>query len=70
MPTKSNGRSVGARKTAPRGRPVKKKVRRVIFKADQWYAGAAMSIGIAGRAKGARPAASAMFMQRVDESAD
>jgi hypothetical protein len=30
-------------------------VRRTIFKTDQWYAGAASSIGIAGRVKAARP---------------
>ena len=45
----------------------KKRVRRAIFKADEWYAGAALSIGIAGR-KGARPPQ--LFMARVDEKAD
>jgi hypothetical protein len=46
----------------------KKRVRRAIFKADEWYAGAALSIGIAGRPKGARPPQ--LFMARVDEKAD
>jgi hypothetical protein len=40
----------------------------VIFKADEWYAGAAMSIGIAGRAKGSRPVA--IFMPRAEDGAD
>jgi hypothetical protein len=43
-------------------------VRRVIFKADEWYASAAMSIGIAGRVKGARSAT--MFMPRAEDGAD
>lgn len=43
-----------AKKTSARSKPPEKRVRRVIFKTDQWYAGAAVSIGIAGRAKGAR----------------
>jgi hypothetical protein len=30
-------------------------MRRAIFKMDHWYAGAALSIGIAGRPKSARP---------------
>jgi hypothetical protein len=38
-----------------RARPETKKVRRTIFKTDQWYESAAMSIGIAGRPKGPRP---------------
>ena len=37
----------------------KKKVRRAIFKTDQWYESAAMSIGIAARAKGVRPGVTA-----------
>ena len=45
-----------------------KKIRRVIFKADEWYAGASMSIGIAGRPKGSRPVA--MLMPRADDGAD
>jgi hypothetical protein len=32
----------------------------VIFKTDQWYANAAMSIGIAGRPKGVRSTAPAL----------
>jgi hypothetical protein len=47
---------------------VKKKNRRVIFKADQWYAGAAMSIGIAGRSKGSR--SPAILMARAKDAAD
>jgi hypothetical protein len=33
----------------------KKRPRTVIFKSDEWYASAAMSIGIASRSKTARP---------------
>lgn len=68
MPKSNTSRSAGARKAASRAKLAKKKVRRVIFKSDQWYAGAAMSIGIAGRAKGARSAT--MFMPRVDEGVE
>jgi hypothetical protein len=47
--------STTATKSLARVRPVeKKKVRRAIFKTDQWYENAAMSIGIAGRPKGVR----------------
>ncbi len=53
-------RPAGARKPLSRTRPEKKRVRRAIFKADQWYENAAMSIGIAGRPKGTRPGASAV----------
>jgi hypothetical protein len=56
------------RKPAPRPRAAKKRSRRVIFKSDQWYAGAAMSIGIAGRAKASRPVQ--LFMQRVSDKAE
>ena len=56
----TGSRSASARKSLSRSRPEKKRVRRVIFKSDQWYANAAMSIGIAGRTKGIRPAASAV----------
>jgi hypothetical protein len=69
---KNSTRSASAKKTTARARSTarsaKKKVRRVIFKADEWYAGAAMSIGIAGRAKGSRPVA--MFMPRAEDGAD
>jgi hypothetical protein len=51
----TTSRSTSARKSLSRAKPEKKRVRRVIFKSDQWYASAAMSIGIAGRSKGARP---------------
>src|SRR5258708_3942122 len=54
MPKNSASRSASARKSTSRARLAKKKMRRVIFKADEWYATAAMSIGIAGRAKGSR----------------
>ena len=69
MAKKSTSRpKTSARKTLSRARPVKKKNRRVIFKADQWYAGAAMSIGIAGRSKGSR--SPAMLMARAKDAAD
>jgi hypothetical protein len=59
---------VGARKPTQQSRMAKKRSRRVIFKADQWYAGAALSIGIAGRSKGSRPIQ--LFMSRVPEKAE
>jgi hypothetical protein len=52
-------RSTSARKSLSRARPEKKKVRHAIFKSDQWYENAAMSIGIAPRPKVARPGATA-----------
>jgi hypothetical protein len=61
-------RSPSARKSLPRARPEKKRVRRVVFKSDQWYANAAMSIGIAGRAKGARPVAAAVMTPAKDQA--
>jgi hypothetical protein len=61
-------RSSSARKPLARTRPEKKRARRVIFKADQWYENAAMSIGIAGRAKGARSASTAVA--RAKDSAE
>jgi hypothetical protein len=61
-------RSPSARKSLSRARPEKKRVRRVIFKSDQWYANAAMSIGIAGRAKGARPVAAAVMTPAKDQA--
>jgi hypothetical protein len=68
---KNSTRSASAKKTArarSAARSAKKKARRVIFKADEWYAGAAMSIGIAGRGKGSRSVA--MFMPRAEDGAD
>ena len=56
----------GVRKPASRSRVAKKRVRRVIFKADEWYAGAAMSISIAGRAKGGRQ----LFLPRLEDKAE
>jgi hypothetical protein len=50
-------RATSARKSLSRARPEKKKARRAIFKSDQWYENAVMSIGIAGRAKSARSGA-------------
>jgi hypothetical protein len=44
-----------SRKSNSNSRQAKKRIRRVIFKTDHWYAGAALSIGIAGRPKSARP---------------
>jgi hypothetical protein len=67
MAKNTTSRSVSARKTASRARPEsararseKKKVRRTIFKTDQWYESAALSISIAGRPKGPRPGAAVM----------
>jgi hypothetical protein len=57
-----------ARKPASRARPANKRSRRVIFKADEWYAGAALSIGIAGRSKGSRPMQ--LFAPRGEDKAD
>jgi hypothetical protein len=57
---KTASRSTSARKSLSRARPEKKKIRRAIFKTDQWYENAAMSIGIAGRAKGVRSGAIAV----------
>jgi hypothetical protein len=53
-----------SKKQTPRTKAAKKRVRRVIFTADQWYASAALSIGIAGRAKSARPM---QLFTRVEE---
>src|SRR5258705_509694 len=68
MSKNSTSRSTSARKSLSHARPEKKKNRRAIFKADQWYQNAAMSIGIAGRPKGARPGAT--FILRAKERAD
>jgi hypothetical protein len=60
-------RAAEVKKTASRVAPAKKKgIRRVIFKADEWYAGAAMSIGIAKRSKAARQP----FMPPAQDEAD
>jgi hypothetical protein len=63
-------RSTSARKSLSRARPEKKTARRVIFKSDQWYANAAMSIGIAGRPKGVRAGAAAPGVTRVKDPAE
>jgi hypothetical protein len=55
MSRSGDSKSLGARKRVSRAQAAKKRVRRVIFKSDQWYANAALSIGIAARAKNARP---------------
>jgi hypothetical protein len=68
MSKNSTSRSTSARKSLSHARPEKKKVRRVIFKADQWYENAAMSIGIAGRPKGARLGAA--LIPRAKDRAD
>jgi hypothetical protein len=68
MTKNSTSRPTSARKSLSHARPEKKKIRRVIFKADQWYENAAMSIGIAGRPKGARPGASIIL--RTKDRAD
>lgn len=54
-----------ARAETTRARP-EKKVRRTIFKTDQWYQNAALSIGIAGRPKGARPGAAVRAKDGAD----
>jgi hypothetical protein len=47
----------------------KRRTRRIIFKGDEWYAGAALSIGITGRQKGgARP--SPVFIPVAEEKSD
>jgi hypothetical protein len=61
-------RSTSARKPLSRARPAKEKTRRAVFKADQWYQNAVMSIGIAGRPKGSRQAAT--LAARVKDGAD
>jgi hypothetical protein len=68
MAKNNTSKSNGARKTQARRRSAQKRIRRVIFKADEWYAGAASSIGIAGRSKSARPIQ--MWMARAEEDAD
>jgi hypothetical protein len=68
MSKKKPSKPVKAKKTASSEQTDKKRIRRVIFKADEWYAGAASSIGISGRSKGARPLA--LFMPRIEEKAD
>jgi hypothetical protein len=72
MPTKrSTSKPGSARKPASRSRQTKrskKRIRRSIFKTDHWYAGAASSIGIAGRAKPARPLQ--LFMSRVEDKVE
>jgi hypothetical protein len=68
MSKNGTSRSTSARKSLSRTRPEKKKIRRVIFKSDQWYENAAMSIGIAGRPKGARPGTT--FVPRAKDRVD
>lgn len=68
MSKKKASKPVNAKKSTSSGQADKKRVRRVIFKADEWYAGAALSIGISGRSKGARPLQ--LFMPQVEEKAD
>ena len=59
--SRSATKPVARTRTAENKRPAeKKKVRRAIFKTDQWYENAALSIGIATRAKGVRPGAAAV----------
>ena len=68
MSKNGTSRSTSARKSLSHSRRDKKKLRRVIFKADQWYENAVLSIGIAGRAKGARSAAT--FIPRTKDRMD
>ena len=68
MSKKPTSKPAKAKKAALTDQADKKRVRRVIFKADEWYAGAASSIGISGRSKGARPLQ--LFMPRIEEKAD
>jgi hypothetical protein len=63
-------RSTSARKSLSRARSEKKRVRRVIFKSDQWYANAAMSIGIAGRPKGVRSGAAIAAVTHAKDQAE
>jgi len=69
MSKRSTSRPGSARKAASRSRRSKKRIRRSIFKADHWYAGAALSIGIAGRGKPARSMAQ-LFMPRVEDKVE
>ena len=74
MAKNTTSRSTSARKSLSHARPEsararpEKKVRRTIFKTDQWYENAVMSIGIAGRPKGARPGAP--VIARTKDGAD
>jgi hypothetical protein len=68
MSKRSNSKPASSRKPASRSRAAKKRVRRTIFKTDQWYAGAALSIGIAGRVKAARPMQ--LLLSRVEEKVE
>jgi hypothetical protein len=76
MSKSSTSKQSGAKKpgsqrtsrTASRSRAAKKRIRRVIFKADEWYEGAALSIGIAGRAKASR--SMPLFMPRAQDKVD
>jgi len=68
MSRSGDSKPVGVRKHVSRAQAAKKRVRRVIFKSDQWYASAALSIGIAGRAKSARPIEP--FQSRMQEKVE
>lgn len=68
MPKVNTSKSIGAKKTQARRSPAQKRVRRTIFKTDEWYASAAVSIGIAARAKGARPMQ--MWSVRTEDDPD
>jgi predicted ribosome quality control (RQC) complex YloA/Tae2 family protein len=75
MAKNTSSRSTSARKSLSHARPEnararqeKKKVRRTIFKTDQWYETAAMSISIAGRSKGARSGTAVLI--RAKDGAD
>ena len=69
MSKNNTSRSTSARKSLSHARPAKEKTRRAVFKADQWYQNAVMSIGIAGRPKGgSRPGA--ILVPRAKDRAD
>lgn len=64
--SKSATKPLARARTAETKRPVEKKVRRTIFKTDQWYENAAMSIGIVSRSKGGRPGAAVATARTKD----
>ncbi len=65
MPKARTSKATSAKKLGSRGNAAKKRIRRVIFKADEWYASAAHSIGIAGRPKGR-----SFMMAQVEDKAE
>lgn len=66
--SKSATKPLARARAAETKRPAEqKKVRRAaIFKTDQWYENAAMSIGIVSRSKGGRPGAAVVAARPKD----